>query len=149
MQLLSLGRGTVSTCPHVHEGQCPLVLRCPRVLHVLPTMSDSWDCQSWDTWELSNIVRRTCNTLGLRGTRLHGVTARPSKDKARDSSFSLISLAADSLLYNAVSTIRYRFFVTLHVESIACCGNAFYMQRDKKEVLWILHCKATSRPQVK
>ena len=30
---------------------------------------------------------------------------RPSIDKARDSSFSLISLAADSLLYNAVSTI--------------------------------------------
>ena len=44
----------------------------------------------------------------------------------------LISLAADSLLYNAVSTIRCLFFVTLHVESIACCGNAFYKQSDKK-----------------
>ena len=31
--------------------------------------------------------------------------ARPSIDKARDSSSRLISLAADSLLYNAVSTI--------------------------------------------
>ena len=56
-----------------------------------------------------------------------GLRARPSIDKARDSSFSLILLAADSLLYNAVSTIRYLFFVTLHVESIACCGNAFYL----------------------
>ena len=84
---------------------------------------------------------------------LFWVISKPSIDKARDSSFSLISLAADSLLYNAVSTIRYLFFVILHVnlESIATACNAFYMQSDKKRdiVLWILHCKATSRPQVK
>ena len=35
-------------------------------------------------------------------------------------------------------------FFSLHVESIACCGNAFYMQAEKRGiVLWILHCKAT------
>ena len=41
----------------------------PPVLQVLPTMSDSWDCESWDTWELSDIVGSTCNTLGQRGTQ--------------------------------------------------------------------------------
>ena len=77
---------------------------------------------------------------------------RPSIDKARDSSFSLISLAADSLLYNAVSTIRYLFFVTLHEKKalhVVAMLSTCKVTVTKKEVLWILHCKATSRLQVK
>ena len=64
MQLCSLAQGTMPPWS--------IVPRCPRVLQVLPTMSDSWDCESLDTWELSDIVGSTCNTLGQRGTMLHG-----------------------------------------------------------------------------
>ena len=71
MQLCSLGQGTV--CPW------SIVPRCPRVLQVLPTMSDSWDCESWDTSELPDIIKSTCNTLGQRGTMLHGDTVPRSK----------------------------------------------------------------------
>ena len=59
-----------------------IVPRCPRVLQVLPTMSDSWECESWDTWELSDIVGSTCNTLGQRGTMLHGDTVPYPKEKS-------------------------------------------------------------------
>ena len=38
------------------------------MLQVLPTMSDSWDCERRDTSELSDIVGSICNTLGQRGT---------------------------------------------------------------------------------
>ena len=67
MQLCSLGQGTVSPWS--------IFPRCPRVLQVFPTMSDSWDCESWDTRELSDtVVGSTCNTLGQRGTMLHAET---------------------------------------------------------------------------
>ena len=55
MKLCSLGQRTVSPWS--------IVPRCPRVLLVLPTMSDSWDCETWDTWELSDIDGSTINTL--------------------------------------------------------------------------------------
>ena len=79
------------------------------------------------------------------------VYPRPTIDKARDSIFSLILLAADSLLYNAVSTIRYLFFVTLHVNRKHCHNTQCFLHAKWQKwgiVLWILHCKATSRPQV-
>ena len=68
MQLCPLGQGTVS--------KWSIVPRCPSVLQVLPTMSDSWDCESWYTWELSDTVGSTCNTLplGQRETMLNGDT---------------------------------------------------------------------------
>ena len=74
MQLCSLGQGTVSPWS--------IVPRCPRVLQVLPTMSDSWECETWDTWELPDIVGSTCNTLRQRGTMLHGETLPCPKDKS-------------------------------------------------------------------
>ena len=60
MQLCSLGQGTVSPWS--------IVPRCPRVLQVLPTMSGSWNCESWNIWELFDTVGSTCNTMGQRGT---------------------------------------------------------------------------------
>ena len=59
MQLCSLGQGTVSPWS--------IVPSCLRVLLELPTMSDSYDSESWDTWELSDIVGGTSNTLRQRG----------------------------------------------------------------------------------
>ena len=71
IQLCSMGQGTVSPWS--------IVPRCPRVLQVLPTTSDSWDCE---TWELSNIVGSTCNTPGQRGTMLHRDTVPFLKEKS-------------------------------------------------------------------
>ena len=63
MQLFSLEQGTVS--------QWSIVPRCPRVLQVLPTM---WDSSQVSQLSHSDIVGTTCNTLGHRGTMLHGDT---------------------------------------------------------------------------
>ena len=49
---------------------------------MLPTMSDTWDYESWDTWELSNIVGSNSNILGQRGTMLHGDTVPCPKDQS-------------------------------------------------------------------
>ena len=67
LQLCSLRQGTVSS-------PWSIVPRWPRVLQVLPTMSYSWECESWDTWELFDIVGSICITLGQSGTTLHGST---------------------------------------------------------------------------
>ena len=74
MQLCSLGQGTVSPWT--------ILPRCPRVLLVLPTMSNSWDCETWDTWELPDIVGSTSNTLGQRGTMFHGDTVPCPMEKS-------------------------------------------------------------------
>ena len=60
---------------------------------------------------------------------------RPSIDKARDSSFNLISLAAVSLLYNTVSTIRYLFC------HFACRKHCMLWQ-------WFLHTKWQKRHRI-
>ena len=51
-----------------------IVPRCPWVLQVLPTMSDSSQVSKLSQSEQPDIVGSTCNTLGLRGTMLHGDT---------------------------------------------------------------------------
>ena len=43
---------------------------------------DSWDCESWGTFELSDIVGSSCNTLGQRGTMLHGETVPCPKEQS-------------------------------------------------------------------
>ena len=68
------GQGTVSPWS--------IVPRCPRMLLVFPTMSDRWDCKNWDTYELSDIVGSICNTLGQRGTMLHGDTVPCPKEQS-------------------------------------------------------------------
>ena len=49
---------------------------------MLPTMSGSWECESCDTWELSDIVGSTCNTLGQRGPMLNGDTVPCPKEQS-------------------------------------------------------------------
>ena len=49
---------------------------------MLLTMSDSWDCGTWDTWELSDIVGSTSNTLRQRGTMFHWDTVPGPKEKS-------------------------------------------------------------------
>ena len=66
MQFCSLGQGTVSPWS--------IVPRCPRVLQVLPTMSDSSQVSQLLQSQLSDIVGSTCNTLGQCATMLHGDT---------------------------------------------------------------------------
>ena len=71
MQLCSLGQGKVSPSS--------IVPRCPRVLQVLPTMSNSSQVSQLSQSQLSDIIGSTCNTLGQRGTMLHGDTIPRSK----------------------------------------------------------------------
>ena len=52
------------------------------VLLVLPTMSESYDCENWDAWELSSIVRSTNITLRQLGTVFHGDTVPCPKEKS-------------------------------------------------------------------
>ena len=74
MQLCSLGQGTVSPWS--------IVPRCPRMLHVPPTMSGSSQVSQLSQFQLPDIVGSTCNTLGQRGTRLHGDTVPCPKEKS-------------------------------------------------------------------
>ena len=74
MQLFSLGQGTVSPWN--------IVPRCPRVLLVLPTMSDSSQVSQLSQSQLSDIVGSTSNTLGQRGTMFHGDTVPCPKEKS-------------------------------------------------------------------
>ena len=81
MQLCSWDKGQ---CPHGELFHAVLGLYKPG-LQVLPTMLDSWDCESWDTSELSDIVKSTCNTLGKRGTMLHGAQFLVPRSKVASS----------------------------------------------------------------
>ena len=74
MQLCSLGQGTVS--------QWSIVPRCPRMLQVPPTMSDSSQVSQLSQFQLPDIIGSTCNTLGQRGTMLHGDTVSCPKEKS-------------------------------------------------------------------
>ena len=69
MQICSLGQGTVSPWS--------IVPRCSRMLQVLPTMSDSWD---YETWELSDIVGMQHPGIAL--TMFYGDTVPCSKEKS-------------------------------------------------------------------
>ena len=53
-----------------------IVSCCPRVLQMFPTM---WDSSQVSQSQLPDIVGSTCNTLGQRGTMLHGDTVPRSK----------------------------------------------------------------------
>ena len=99
MQLCSLEQGTVSPWS--------IVPRCPRELLVLPTVSDSWDCKNWDIWDLSGIVGSmvgsTSNTLGQRGTMLHGDTVPCPKEQScivwTDLNCAIVVFFSESLIY--------------------------------------------------
>ena len=77
MQLCSLGQGAVSPWS--------IVPRCPRVLLVLPTMSDSSQASQLSQSQLSDIVGSTCSTLGQRGTSLHGTLSLVPRNKVSSS----------------------------------------------------------------
>ena len=75
MLLCSLGQGAVSPWT--------IVPRCPRVLQMLPTMSDSSLVSQLLQSQLPDIVGSTCNTLGQRGTMLHGEGTLPLVPRAK------------------------------------------------------------------
>ena len=64
-------------------------------------MSDSWDC---NTWELSDIVGSTSNSLGQRGTMLHGTLSLVPRRKVA-SSGPTFSRTMDTVLHPTSATL--------------------------------------------